>query len=122
MRDRRSRGDPLATPVRGACFDPSAPAPRPAGRAPGGCTRLDRDQKPVGEREEGVGRYDGSLTERRRETGVVRGVRSLARSDTGRIDPAHLAGPDPDRGAILGIYYSVRFHVLGDPKREPQIG
>src|SRR6266436_9694191 len=122
MPEMPGAGEYHGDPVIVRRLDHLAIAHRAARLDHGGSAGFDRDQKPVSERKERVGRYNGSVTERRPETGVVRGVRGLARPNTSRIDPAHLAGPDPDRGAVLGIHNSVRFHVLGNPKSEPQVG
>ncbi len=62
------------------------------------------------------------MREGRRQTCLRGGIGGLACRNASRIDPAHLAGPDPDRRAVLGVHNGIRFHVLGDPEREPQIG
>ena len=53
--------------------------------------------------------------------GHLGGVDGLARGDAGGIDPAHLAGADAHRGAVLGIDDGVRLDVLADAEGELQI-
>ena len=97
-------------------------AHRAAGLDHGGGAGLDRDQKAVGKREEGVGGDDRAAGERCRQARRRGRILGLARGDAGGIDAAHLAGADADGGAILGIDDGVRLHVLGDAERKGQIG
>ena len=55
------------------------------------------------------------------ELQLLRRVLGLARRDARRIDAAHLAGADADRGAVLGVDDGVRLDVLGDAERKPQV-
>src|SRR5216684_2021779 len=82
------------------CLDHLAIAHRAARLDHGGRTSLDRHHQPIRKREERVGGHHRALREGRRQTCLHRGIGGLARRNAGGIDPAHLAGPDPDRGAV----------------------
>ena len=57
-----------------------------------------------------------------RQARGLRGLRRLPGGDARGIDPAHLAGADADRRAVLRIDDGVRLDVLGDAEGELQIG
>ena len=58
---------------------------------------------------------------RHREAERLRGILGLAHRDAGRVDAAHLAGADADRGAVLGVDDGVRLDVLRHAERETQV-
>jgi len=117
-------GEYHGDPVIVGCFDDFAIAHRAARLDHGGRTSLDRNQEPI--REWGRTRRKATTEPCVRGAGRPASVRGNRRPCAPAIRAAStrliLTGPDPDRGAILGIHDGIRFHMLGDPECEPQIG
>ena len=74
--------------------------------------------KAVREREERVAGQHAALGVNRVAPAV--GIGDLS-GKSGRVDAAHLAGPDAHRGAALGVDDGVRLDVLGDGEGEPEV-
>jgi hypothetical protein len=93
-------------------------AHRTAGLDHGRSAGFRRREQPVGKGEEGVGGDHAPLRRRLATARFARGIGSLGSGDPGRIDPAHLAGADPDRRKVLRIDDGIRLDVLGDAEGE----
>ena len=99
----------VVAPIRPAELPPwRPPPPPPAGRRGTERTRPTRRPSP----------WRGF----RQGPAALRGVLRLHRRDARGIDARHLPRADADRRPVLGVDDRVGFDVLGDAKREFQIG
>ncbi len=116
-----SAGEDHGEPRAVGRFDDILVMHRAAGLDHGRRAGFRRSEKPIGERKEGIGGDDRAFRETFRKARRLRRLGGLLRGDPGRIDPAHLPGPDPDRRALLRIDDRIGFDIFGDAKRKFEI-